>query len=149
MCIKSTAPILKKTQTQSQASSWSVQGLHTGSAVSFPVMATPGIHPHGHALLSSLIIPPFFHVRFKNSYKKKTQKLKKKESTFFLLLYLLFVFLHFQPQNSCKKDKNAKNTKIFKFAKKVENNISKKNMQKKIGGVYHKCVTYIRRACSQ
>ena len=73
MCIKSTVPILKKTQTQSYASSWSVQGLHTWSAVSFPVMGTPGIHPHGHALLSSFrtnYTTITFHIRFQNSYKK-------------------------------------------------------------------------------
>ena len=59
------------------------------------------------------------HLQFRNSYTKKSKN-GKKESTFisfFLLLCPLRIFLHFKPQNSCKKDKNAKKKSKIIFQK--------------------------------
>ena len=66
----------------------------------------------------------------------------KKESTFIWILFTFISPVHFfafQPKKSYKKDKNAKKgynfflqiRKIHMYAKKVENNISKKKDAKK------------------
>ena len=64
--------------------------------------------------------------------KSKNEKKKAHLFGFFSLLYPLCIFLHFKPQNSCKKDKNAKKWQkiFFKFKKKVENIISKNHAKK-------------------